>query len=412
MSDKKVTESTEEKYDLYQENIVEKPFAKYRKVFQFLLFTLSAVAFGVIVTLVITYLYPRLNDEGKESSTAIIIQGDTYPSGEPQSTGQNESTGQTESQTVPDIKTAMENSRRSLVQIHIFRENTNPQTAVQQGSNDTFAAFTGLIVAEYEDEFFILTKDSMMREAKRIAVKFNDNSVFYADCIGRYEAADIAMLRVGTSDSQMVSTSLVGACKLGNSYALKSGDEVFMLGRILGNFDAVNYGMCMSNSTIRQMKDVNIKVISTDIHNKIGDDGYIFDRNGKLVGIYAGAEDGHVNAYGISDLKKIFEKLINRQTVPYMGVYGTTVTEEIKMAYELPEGVYVSGVEINSPAFMNGIQIGDVIVKINGDSIRSMEDYTEALLGADTQFPLNVVVKRLGKDSYREITLTINIKNY
>ena len=41
-------------------------------------------------------------------------------------------------------------------------------------------------------------------------------------------------------------------------------------------------------------------------------------------------------AYGISDLKEALEFLSNGQSVPYVGIQGVTVTEELTVSQGIP----------------------------------------------------------------------------
>jgi S1-C subfamily serine protease len=66
-------------------------------------------------------------------------------------------------------------------------------------------------------------------------------------------------------------------------------------------------------------------------------------------------------------------------------------------------GVKLGGVRAGSPAEKGGLRSGDVIVRFGGKEIRNIYDYTYALEAAKIGQPLEVVVKREG----REVTLTL-----
>lgn len=61
--------------------------------------------------------------------------------------------------------------------------------------------------------------------------------------------------------------------------------------------------------------------------------------------------------------------------MPYLGIKGQTVTDEIAATNKIPKGIYISAVETNSPAYKSGIQSGDVITQINGTEINNMESF-------------------------------------
>ncbi|MFQ8902809.1 MAG: PDZ domain-containing protein [Lachnospira eligens] len=69
----------------------------------------------------------------------------------------------------------------------------------------------------------------------------------------------------------------------------------------------------------------------------------------------------------------------------YCGITGQNVTEELAAKYGLPSGVYISNVDIDSPAYYAGLQAGDVISAINGQSVLQfsslVRNYISALMG-------------------------------
>ena len=65
-----------------------------------------------------------------------------------------------------------------------------------------------------------------------------------------------------------------------------------------------------------------------------------------------------------------------------LGITWFVVNENIKKQYNVKsEGLYVAFVETGSPAQLAGIKDGDVIVKIDGKTIKSPDDALKALSG-------------------------------
>ena len=113
------------------------------------------------------------------------------------------------------------------------------------------------------------------------------------------------------------------------------------------------------------------------------------------------------NAYAISDLKPVIEILANGQQVPYIGIYGTTVTSMLKEEQGMPEGVYVIDVDPDSPALSAGIQSGDIICEINGEKIVNLGTYQRAVLETEKDQTISVRGMRLGAESYVEVEYTV-----
>ena len=113
-----------------------------------------------------------------------------------------------------------------------------------------------------------------------------------------------------------------------------------------------------------------------------------------MQGYSSGSDTNTLTAVSISELKEVIEKLSNNQSIPYLGAKLSTVTDEISASYDLPKGVYVKSVEMDSPAMNAGLQSGDVIVELNGAEITNVSDYTEKLLSLSPNTNVSIAVKR------------------
>lgn len=98
-----------------------------------------------------------------------------------------------------------------------------------------------------------------------------------------------------------------------------------------------------------------------------------------MVGIitmaYNSDNTNFITAYAINDVRNLMQNLVNKKRMPYLGIKGQTVTDEIAATNKIPKGIYISAVETNSPAYKSGIQSGDVITQINGTGINNMESF-------------------------------------
>ena len=106
-------------------------------------------------------------------------------------------------------------------------------------------------------------------------------------------------------------------------------------------------------------------------------------------------------------MKDVIEHLSNSQDLVYIGVMGENVTEEIAQAVNLPKGVHITGVEMDSPAMNAGLQQGDVITVISGQEIESVSQIQEMLLKFSKEQEIQVNVMRQGKEGYKEISCKV-----
>ena len=137
----------------------------------------------------------------------------------------------------------------------------------------------------------------------------------------------------------------------------------------------------------------------------------MFNIDGAVVGIIApdlGADTGVLSAYGISSIKSEIELMSNAKEVPYIGIVGTMITEDIATAQNIPEGFCVTEVEADSPAMKAGMQNGDIDKK----KIESVIGYHSTMITQDVGTEVTLTGQRRGAEEYVEIhfTVTIGIK--
>ena len=173
-------------------------------------------------------------------------------------------------------------------------------------------------------------------------------------------------------------------------------------------------GQITSNSYVRDMTDTNAKFLTTDIYGSTTASGVIIDMDGKVLGIIfqddtASDTQNLIRAYGISDLKTKIEKLSNGQDIAYLGIIGTDVTDVAAEELGVPKGAYIREVIVDSPAMQEGIQNGDVIIKIGTTEITSFTDFKETMLKCQPGDLMMVTIKRLGKEEYVELSYEVTL---
>ena len=138
------------------------------------------------------------------------------------------------------------------------------------------------------------------------------------------------------------------------------------------------------------------------------------DMRGQVIGMIAMKENpsdmsNAVCAFGISELKKIINKMGNGNEIPYVGIVGTDVTLEIHNTQDIPYGAFIKEIAMDSPAMLAGIQRGDVITSVNDKSIDRFATYTNAIMNAHVGEVLNITVMRPTQDEYKEMTFKVEV---
>lgn len=108
----------------------------------------------------------------------------------------------------------------------------------------------------------------------------------------------------------------------------------------------------------------------------------------------ASREEAASSAVGFSDTAEQ-PRVADAQTTG-LGFSGETVSEFWHNYHNLPRGVFIQSVEENSDAARQGILPGDILIRLNGQSVHSMEQMQTLL--EDAHKDVNVVIFRDGKE--------------
>ena len=303
-------------------------------------------------------------------------------------------------------------AKRSIVSVTGVTDSTD----WFNNSYETGNVSSGLIVADNGKELLIITNAERLEASKGIEVKFCDGKSYKGSVKKADSSTGLVVVAVTLDDIEDGTKNSYSKANLGNStIPTLVGTPVLAIGAPLGIENSIATGVVTSNTRDIVCTDFNIRYITTDIYGSTEGSGVLVDLDGKVLGIiFQGGTSSDtknlIHAYSISDIKSKIEKLSNGQDTAYLGIIGADVTEKAMKEHNVPEGAYVKQVVVDSPAMKNGIQNGDVIVKLGTTNIRSFRDYRVAMGKCQPGDTTMVTVKRLGKDGYVEVSYEIYLE--
>lgn len=265
----------------------------------------------------------------------------------------------------------------------------------------------GMIIGDNGVELLVLTEYDNVALCDGILVTFADKTVVNA-ALKKYDVTtNFAVLSVNLSDISEETNGKISKANLGNSRRLEAGTPVIAIGRADGSEDSVKIGTLTSTKNKQSAVDAEYTILATDMVKNQGADGVLINLNGEVIGIIQNQyQSGHmqnvISAYAISDIKNLLEHLSNSQDIAYLGIKAVTVTEEA-LRNGIPSGIYVTEVEIDSPAMLGGIQKGDVIQAINGQKVTHMDEFTAVLTRLSNKQYITLEGRRLTRDGYKKL---------
>ena len=405
-------EEDKEKYNLYTEKIVLHPAKKYRWLIQIgkaLLF-MASVAVAAIIFMV--FLYPvvqkKMEERNKEKDV-VYIQKDNYilaegETGEDKGKLTEQDLKENYEQAMATLRAKVEDVKKCLVTVDIEQPTTQIPT-VEKSETEV----TGLVVAHNYSRYLILTSERLLSGGSRFVVKLGEDTQIEATAVCKDEVTGIGILSINELGLTKEQKDALSVAVLDNSYKVRQGDLVIAAGKIYETSKGIDYGTIAGIRT-EYSKDNGYEVFETNITVTAGGFGILFNSDGKVVGISKASADSTMKFIGISDLKAPIETMINSQGIMYCGITGQNVTDELATKYGLPSGVYISAVDIDSPAYYAGLQAGDVINRINGESILTIQQFSEKLYQCADGDTMYVTAKRQGKDGYSDVLFSVNVQ--
>ncbi len=281
-----------------------------------------------------------------------------------------------------------------------FGMNGNGQTQTVE----SVSAGTGVIIGETDDTIQIVTNAHVISGATELSVAFVDESAASATVIGSDTDHDLAVIEVQKSDLSEDTLSQIKAITFGSSDDMEIGEQVTAIGNALGYGQSVSTGIISAKDRSITTQDETTGetkqtegLLQTDAAINPGNSGgALLNMKGELIGInsakYADESvEGMGYAIPIDMAQPIIESIINGTSADAsetstestdgvsLGISGTTVTSEYSEYYDIPEGVYVGSVTSGSPAENAGLQEGDVITAIDGQTVSSIDELKEIL---------------------------------
>lgn len=418
MSDKK-----NDNYDLYTEHIVKEPWKNSKRILKKgASLVAMAVFFGLVAGLVMIIVYKtgkNYLDDNKAAmnETTSSTDGSESKETDPEDTTvppieeittEIPSTVPIDNEKLNDymgyykaLKSVADKAGLSVVTVTAAKQGVDFFNSTYQNIADEY----GIVISSDSTGYYILTEYSLVKNSENIQVTYYDKTVDAAEFVAGDTTTDMAVIKTGSLNTAVVPV------QFGNSDAVLKGDLLVATGKLYGFNGTIGYGIATGVNNSVNDTDSIYRLINTDISGTATSNGVILNLHGEVVGIitmaYNSDNTNFITAYAINDVRNLMQNLVNKKSMPYLGIKGQTVTDEIAATNKIPKGIYISAVETNSPAYKSGIQSGDVITQINGTEINNMESFMMQLEKNNPGDNVNVTIKRRGREDYKEIEFNL-----
>ncbi|MCF6288143.1 MAG: Do family serine endopeptidase [Proteobacteria bacterium] len=225
---------------------------------------------------------------------------------------------------------------------------------------------------------YILTNNHVIGGATDIQVSLQDGRSFTAKLIGTDAGTDVAVIQIEAKNLTQL--------QLTNSKTMRVGDFVVAVGNPFGLGQTVTSGIvsALGRTNLQGLGYQNF--IQTDASINPGNSGgALINLRGELIGINtaiyspSGGNVGIGFAIPSSLASRIMNQLVQFGQVRRgsIGVEVQNITANLAKAFNLDKnsGVIVTEIEPSSPADSAGLQVGDIIVKLNDNTIKNQHNF-------------------------------------
>ena len=327
---------------------------------------------------------------------------------------------------ITDVSEVVDNTMPAIVAITskslISSGNYGPSFFYNNDKQYTEGAGSGIIISQTDNELLILTNNHVVEGADELSVQFVNEKTVDATVKGTSSRKDVAVISVKLSDLDSETKESIKIATIGDSDKLKVGNGIIAIGNALGYGQSVTTGVVSALNREVQIDNQTAKMIQIDAAINGGNSGgALLNSAGEVVGInsakYSASSssstasiEGMGFAIPISDVKELIETLMNGKedtTDASIGIQGYIISEDNQ--YNYPAGFYIMSIVEGSGAEKAGLEIGNIITKVEGNKVSSLSDIQDVLYKKKKGDTIELTISYVSGRQYKEKNVKVTL---
>ena len=280
----------------------------------------------------------------------------------------------------------------------------------------------------------VVTNYHVIAGAKSVLVSFSNNESMKARIVGSDPTTDLAVLRVSASPRALTPLAL------GDSDSVQVGDQVVAIGNPFGLVRTATSGIvsALQRQIISPNQYTIDHVIQTDAAINHGNSGGpLLDLHSQVIGVNAQIDTGNTGEQGnvgigfaipSNTVKTVISQILKtgRAEHPLLGIEPQPITPALRQILHLPvaNGMLVARVEPGSGAARAGLEGGnthvtvagetyviggDVIVRVDGDAVGSLNGLRDIVSARKPGDNVTVTIYRSTGSTWKPMTVRVQL---
>lgn len=348
-------------------------------------FIIQAVAFGILMALLLLVVFPQLKTQPFEHwwrNQQVGVSSFSYAA-----------------------------NRAGPAVVNIYTRSFQRDDAAPELSSTSLGS--GVIMT---DQGYVLTNYHVIADADQVIVALQDGRILNGEVTGFDVPTDLAVLKINAEQLPVIPQD--------NELAPQVGDIVLAIGNPYNVGQTITQGIISATgrsglSSMGPDSNGRQDLLQTDAAINAGNSGgALINVYGEIVGINTASFQSlaHQESYGINFAipyalaQRIMQELISHGRVirGYLGISGADIPPLMAQLLKMGErtGLFVEGINETGPAAKAGILVEDVLLKLDGEPIRNTRHAMDKIAETKPGSTIIATVLRQGK----LMTLPINIE--
>jgi serine protease Do len=254
---------------------------------------------------------------------------------------------------------------------------------------------------------YAVTNNHVVDGASKVEVTTDDGKNYSAKVIGTDARTDLALIKVEGGSNFPFAKLADGKPRIGD-WVLAVGNPFGLGGTVTAGIVSA-MGRDIGNGPYDDFIQIDAPV------NKGNSGGPAFSTDGDVVGVNTAIYSPSGGSVGIafsipaSTVKSVVQQLKDKGSVSrgWIGVQIQPVTPEIadSLGLKKAEGALVAEPQANGPAAKAGVESGDVITKVNGETVKDARELARTIGGIAPGTAVKLDVLHKGEDKVINLTL-------